>query len=144
MWSPDVHLDENDDPYLMWIVGDYVAAEPTGEVMFTYTTGSAWASIDNITDTWVYVGGHDFIIHDSTNITAFLSESSSTSKNMIDVAEKFKLLNYNGIILTKLDEAISFGNIINLSTKYNVPIKYLTNELGFWLTYNEYTVGGSG
>lgn len=53
--------------------------------------------------------------------------TTSTTKNMLDVAEKFKILNYNGIVFTKLDEAVSFGNIINLTTQIGVPVKYLTN-----------------
>lgn len=53
--------------------------------------------------------------------------TTSTTKNMLDVAEKFKILNYNGIVFTKLDEAVSFGNILNLTTQAGVPIKYLTN-----------------
>lgn len=53
--------------------------------------------------------------------------SSSSSKTLIDVAQKFKILNYNGIILTKLDEAVSYGSLLNLVEKIQVPIKYLTN-----------------
>lgn len=53
--------------------------------------------------------------------------TTSTTKNMLDVAEKYKILNYCGIVLTKLDEAVSFGNILNLVTNAGVPIKYLTN-----------------
>ncbi|MGE5399339.1 MAG: flagellar biosynthesis protein FlhF [Ignavibacteriales bacterium] len=53
--------------------------------------------------------------------------TTSTTKNMLDVAQKFKILNYNGIVFTKLDEAVSFGNILNVSANFNVPIKYLTN-----------------
>lgn len=53
--------------------------------------------------------------------------TTSTTRNMMDVAEKFKVLNYNGIVFTKLDEAVSFGNILNVAAGFNVPVKYLTN-----------------
>jgi flagellar biosynthesis protein FlhF len=53
--------------------------------------------------------------------------TTSTTKNMLDVAEKFKVINYSGIVLTKLDEAVSFGNILNLVSNISIPIKYLTN-----------------
>lgn len=53
--------------------------------------------------------------------------TTSTTRNMLDVAEKFRVLNYNGIVFTKLDEAVSFGNILNVASTVNIPIKYLTN-----------------
>lgn len=53
--------------------------------------------------------------------------TTTTTKNMMDVAEKFKVLNYNGLVFTKLDEAVSFGNILNVANGFNVPVKYLTN-----------------
>lgn len=53
--------------------------------------------------------------------------TTSTTKNIIDVAQKFRVLNYNGVVFTKLDEAVSFGNILNITANFNVPVKYLTN-----------------
>lgn len=53
--------------------------------------------------------------------------TTSTTKNMLDVAEKFKVLNYDSFVFTKLDEAVSCGNILNLVSKFNKPVKYLTN-----------------
>ncbi|MFH1194298.1 MAG: flagellar biosynthesis protein FlhF [bacterium] len=53
--------------------------------------------------------------------------ATSTTRHMVDVAEKFKILNYDSIIFTKLDEAVAFGNMLNLITKTKRPIKYLTN-----------------
>ncbi len=53
--------------------------------------------------------------------------SIATTRNLIDVAKKFKVLDYNGLIFSKLDEAIGFGNLMNVASTFNVPIKYLTN-----------------
>jgi len=53
--------------------------------------------------------------------------SIATTRNLIDVAKKFKVLDYNGLIFSKLDEAIGFGNLMNIASTFNVPIKYLTN-----------------
>lgn len=53
--------------------------------------------------------------------------ATASSKNLTDVAKKFQLLAYKGLIFTKLDEAVTFGNILNLVVKYPIPIKYLTN-----------------
>jgi flagellar biosynthesis protein FlhF len=53
--------------------------------------------------------------------------STNTSKNLLDAAKKFRLMNYSGFVFTKLDEAVTFGNILNLVEKFNSPIKFLTN-----------------
>jgi flagellar biosynthesis protein FlhF len=72
-------------------------------------------------------GINDFLKVGKIDETYLVLNSTSTTKNMMDVAEKFKVLNYNGLIFSKLDEAVSYGNILNLSNRINVPIKYLTN-----------------
>ncbi|PID62463.1 MAG: flagellar biosynthesis protein FlhF [Ignavibacteriae bacterium] len=59
--------------------------------------------------------------------TYLVLNSTSDFKVMFDVATKFKKLNYNSIVFSKLDEAVTYGNILNLVNKVNVPIKYLTN-----------------
>lgn len=59
--------------------------------------------------------------------TYLVLNSTSDYKIMLDVAKKFKVLNYNGIIFSKLDEAVSFGNLFNLVEEVKTPIKYLTN-----------------
>jgi len=59
--------------------------------------------------------------------TYLVLNSTSDYKIMLDVAKKFKVLNYNGLIFSKLDEAVTFGNILNLTEEVKVPIKYLTN-----------------
>jgi len=79
-YAVSVHVDENDDPYLMWAVDKNGGSGSV--IMFTYWNGTGWNPIDNVTDCWVAAAGHDFIVYDSTNITAFLSESTGSDKNM--------------------------------------------------------------
>jgi flagellar biosynthesis protein FlhF len=55
-----------------------------------------------------------------------LSSTSSTRTNN-DVAEKFKDLKYSSVIFSKVDEAVSYGNIMNLAVTQNVPVMFLTN-----------------
>ncbi len=59
--------------------------------------------------------------------TYLVLNSTSDFKVMLDVAKKFKVLNYDALVFSKLDEAFSFGNILNLVNEIKVPIKYLTN-----------------
>ncbi len=53
--------------------------------------------------------------------------TTSTSKNLFDVAEKFKIFNYNSVLFTKIDEAVAYGNILNFVTSFDVPISFFTN-----------------
>lgn len=72
-------------------------------------------------------GIKDFIDVVNTDEIYLVLNTTSSTKTMFDVANKFKFLNFNGLIFTKLDEAVTYGNILNVSNKFNVPIKYLTN-----------------
>ncbi len=53
--------------------------------------------------------------------------TTSTTKNLFDVAEKFKIFNYNSVLFTKIDEAVAYGNILNFVTGFDVPISFFTN-----------------
>ncbi|RMD50507.1 MAG: hypothetical protein D6830_02530 [Ignavibacteria bacterium] len=58
----------------------------------------------------------------------YLAMNTSTSKKaMFDIAERFKVFNYDALIFTKLDEGIAFGNMLNVSLNFATPIVYLTN-----------------
>ena len=53
--------------------------------------------------------------------------TTSTTKNLFDVAEKFKIFNYSSVLFTKIDEAVAYGNILNFVTSFDVPISFFTN-----------------
>ena len=72
-------------------------------------------------------GINDYLNQVNIDEKYLVMSTTSTSKNMIDVADKFKALRYDGFVFTKIDEAVTYGNILNLVSKFNVPIKYLTN-----------------
>lgn len=91
------------------------------DIVFIDTAGRSQNNKELLLDT------REFINTIKPDEVYLVLSTTSTTKNMLDVAEKFKVLNYNGIVFTKLDEAVSFGNIINLTTQIGVPIKYLTN-----------------
>lgn len=59
--------------------------------------------------------------------TYLVLNTTSTTKTLLDTAEKFKLFDYTGFVFTKLDEAAAFGNVLNVVSKYNRPVAYLTN-----------------
>lgn len=57
-----------------------------------------------------------------------LCVSANTRKNDVDeVFDAFGLINFDSVIITKVDEASNVGNIVDIADKYNKPISYLTN-----------------
>ena len=72
-------------------------------------------------------GIKDFIDAVKTDDIYLVLNTTSSTKTLLDVANKFKFLNFNGLIFSKLDEAVTYGNILNVANAFNVPIKYLTN-----------------
>lgn len=91
------------------------------DIVFIDTVGRSQNNSD------LLQGIKDFLNTVKVDETYLVLNSTSDYKVLFDVAQKFKVLNYNGLILSKLDEAISYGNILNLVSKIKVPIKYLTN-----------------
>ena len=59
--------------------------------------------------------------------TFLVLSATSSAKNMMDAADKFSLFNYSSFLFTKIDEAITYGNLINITMNYNKPIIFLTN-----------------
>lgn len=55
-----------------------------------------------------------------------LSATASTA-NLLDYVKKFSVINYSGLLFTKLDEAVVYGNLLNVMVKSKVPVKYVTN-----------------
>ena len=59
--------------------------------------------------------------------STFLVISGTTkNKDLKNIIEGYKGLEYNKIIITKLDETTSYGNIYNLQKLSGKPIRYLT------------------
>lgn len=59
--------------------------------------------------------------------TFLVLSATSSTKNMIDTASKFKIFNYSSFIISKIDESVTLGNILNLTSKTGSPIVFLTN-----------------
>ncbi len=66
-----VHVDANSNPYIVW--GMVVPPPDNAKVMFRYwnDTLSAWSDIDNVSTYYRNSPPTDFIVHSSTNITAY-------------------------------------------------------------------------
>ncbi len=70
---------------------------------------------------------NEFLTAANADETYLVLSTTGTTKNLFDVAEKFKIFNYNSVIFTKIDEAVTFGNILNIVTNFDVPVSFLSN-----------------
>ena len=52
--------------------------------------------------------------------------ASSSERQMAEAARNFSTLPLSGLIFTKLDEAVSLGEVINMQLKTGLPISYFT------------------
>ncbi|MBA4406678.1 flagellar biosynthesis protein FlhF [bacterium] len=59
--------------------------------------------------------------------TVLVVSATSSARTLNDVAEKFKGTKYSSVIFSKVDEAVSYGNIMNLAVNHNIPVMFLTN-----------------
>ncbi len=69
----------------------------------------------------------DFLSSVKVDETFLVLSSASSTRNLVEIAKKFKMFNYSAFIFSKVDEAVVHGNIINLCTKTGSPIAFLTN-----------------
>ena len=69
----------------------------------------------------------DFLSTVKIDETFLVLSAASSTRNLVEIAKKFKMFNYSSFIISKIDEAVVHGNIINLSTKTGSPIAFLTN-----------------
>ena len=60
--------------------------------------------------------------------TLYLAVSAASKyRDMLDVVSHFGTVPIDGIIITKLDETVSFGPILNLASEIGQPLTYYTN-----------------
>ncbi len=69
----------------------------------------------------------DFLSSVKVDETFLVLSATSSTRNLIEIAKKFKMFNYSAFIMSKIDEAVVHGNIINLAAKTGNPIAFLTN-----------------
>jgi len=69
----------------------------------------------------------DFLSSIKVDETFLVLSATSSTRNLLDIAKKFKIFDYSSYIFSKIDEAVVHGNIVNLSMKTGSPIAFLTN-----------------
>ena len=91
------------------------------DIIFIDTVGRSQKNIEQLRKT------KEFLDASNVDESYLVLNSISTTKNLFDVAEKFKMLDYKSFIFSKIDEAVSFGNILNVVSNFNIPISFMTN-----------------
>ena len=91
------------------------------DVIFIDTAGRSQKNTDFLSK------AREFLDYADVDETYLVMNSTSGTKTMIDIAEKFVLFDYNALIFTKIDEGVVFGNLLNLINKIKVPTTFLTN-----------------
>ena len=91
------------------------------DIIFVDTAGRSPRNTEQLQKTRIFL---DLL---KSNETFLVLSTTSNTKSMLDAAEKFSLFNYSSFIFTKIDEAVTFGSIVNLTTSNNKPVAYLSN-----------------
>ena len=63
---------------------------------------------------------------DIVDETHLIISLNTKSKVINEIINEFSILSPDKLLLTKLDESAAFGDIINLKSKYNLPLSYIT------------------
>jgi len=90
------------------------------DVIYVDTTGRSQRDTSRIGEL------QKFIAMMNPDETHLVLSVTSRVKNLIDITERFSITNYNRLLLTKLDETISLGVILNLVSRIKTPVSFLT------------------
>ncbi|MEW6194126.1 MAG: flagellar biosynthesis protein FlhF [Bacteroidota bacterium] len=91
------------------------------DLVFIDTIGRSQRNSDNLSNIKLYLDQAEI------DDTVLVLSATTSTKTLFDVAQKFKVMDYSSVIFTKTDEAVSYGNILNLVYNNNVPVMFLTN-----------------
>lgn len=90
------------------------------DMIFVDTAGSSW-------NDKIQLGRLKKLINKDFVDEIHLIISMNTKSNDIDsIVEQFSLLEPGKIVLSKLDETMTYGDIINIKDKYGLPFSYVT------------------
>ncbi|MCL1910772.1 MAG: flagellar biosynthesis protein FlhF [Leptospirales bacterium] len=67
----------------------------------------------------------DLIEYDFEKILCVSGNVKKSDLN--DIFQAFDAINFNSVIITKVDETSNIGNVVDVADKYNKPISYFTN-----------------
>jgi flagellar biosynthesis protein FlhF len=99
-----------------------IIAREEAEIILVDTSGRSHRNDLKISEIKSFA---DVIDYDFEKI---LCVSANTKKSDLnDVFKAFDVMNFNSVVITKVDETSFLGNVVDIADKYNKPISYLTN-----------------
>lgn len=90
------------------------------DVILIDTTGRSSKNVMQISELRAFVGKAD-----TENIHLVLS-CTTKNKDIESIIEGYKVLNYNNVIITKLDETNTYGSILNILDSAKKPLSFVT------------------
>lgn len=91
------------------------------DLLFIDTVGRSQKAKENLESIKTYLDAAQ------VDDTILVVNATSSWRTLNDIAEKFKTLRYNSVIFSKVDEAVAYGNIMNLAVTHTAPVMFLTN-----------------
>ncbi len=91
------------------------------DLVLVDTTGRSQKNLDEIRDIKKYLDVLGSKVHISLAISA-----TTKYKDLVEILEKFDILNYTNIIITKLDETNSLGQVISAISPKKRSLSYVT------------------
>ncbi len=90
------------------------------DLIFIDTPGSSWKD-------QLQLGRlKDYTENEIIDEVHLLVSLNIKSRDMYNIIKRFEKMNPDKILLTKLDETGSYGDLINIKERYNLPFSYLT------------------
>ncbi|MCD3215961.1 flagellar biosynthesis protein FlhF [Clostridium botulinum C] len=90
------------------------------DVVLVDTTGRSSKNIMQIAEL------NAFIQKTNTENIYLVISSTTKDRDVESIVEGYKTLNYANVIITKLDETTTYGSILNILTKANKPLSFVT------------------
>jgi len=91
------------------------------DLIFIDTVGRNQKAKENLMSIQKYLSA----IH--VDKTILVVNTATSARTLNDVAEKFKVVKYDSVIFSKIDEAVAYGNIMNIAVNHKVPVMFLSN-----------------
>jgi flagellar biosynthesis protein FlhF len=92
------------------------------DVVFIDTEGRPSLNKSQVLELHSFTGA----VTEPQNILLVLS-TPTKNRDLVRIANDFRPVGYNGIIMTKLDETDTYGSMLNLVCNTGVPVTYVTN-----------------
>jgi flagellar biosynthesis protein FlhF len=99
-----------------------IITQEKADIILVDTSGRSHRNDLKISEIKSFADGVDF------EIEKVLCVSANTKKSdLVSVFKAFDTMNFDSVIITKVDETSFIGNVIDIADKYSKPISYFTN-----------------